>query len=256
MSKIHDASAVRPRLVRQAPDLRPEAVERLTRMYSEPRLLGTGSAEPVEIDPKVRISIAEGANLHRLLKESGARSSIEIGFAYGFSTVWLLDALAGRKDARHIAIDPFEEEIWDGIGLKQVELLGSEVSFEWIAQSSILALPELLARDMRADFVFIDSGHLFDETLVEFFLADKLLAVGGIMAFDDQWMPSMRSVTDFVLRNRSYERVKQPVRALCALRKTAEDKRHWEHFQPFRTSDPLPLAIANRIRRALPSLRA
>ena len=83
------------------------------------------------------------------------------------------------------------------------------MALEWICDSSVFALPDLIRRGHKADFVLINSRHLFDETLVEFYYADKLLPVGGIVAFDDIWMPSIRSVTNFVLRNRRYEVVKQ-----------------------------------------------
>jgi len=249
VNAIPDAQAVRRELARHAPHLADHARERLVQLYSEPLLPSTLGPEPVAIDPKVRISIAEGAALARLVRENGVRSSIEIGLAYGFSTVWLLEALSGQEGARHIAIDPFEEIEWAGIGLKQAELMESGVDFRWIGESSALALPALIREGVQADFVFIDSRHVFDETLVEFFLADKLLRVGGLLALDDQWMPSMQAVTNYILADRAYTRVPHPVRNLCVLRKLGEDERSWDHFRPFRTSSRHPLDMARRVKR-------
>ena len=250
-----DTTSVRAALRKNAPDLRPHAVDVLARMYSEPRLLGTESPEPVELQPKVRISIEEGANLYNLVRDRGLNSTIEIGFAYGFSTVWLLEALAATGAERHVAIDPYEKDVWRGVGLKQAELLDSGVAAEWICDSSVFALPDLIRRGHKADFIFIDSQHIFDEMLVEFYFADKLLTVGGLVAFDDMWMPAIRSVTNFVLRNRRYEVVRQPVKNLLVLRKAAEDERAWDQFRSFKTAEFLPQRLARTIKRTLSSAR-
>jgi len=72
------------------------------------------------------------------------------------------------------------------------------------------ALPRLCAEGERFDFVFIDGRHLFDCVLVDFFYVDRLLEVGGYVALDDLWMPAVRKVKSFILRNRSYELVPVP----------------------------------------------
>ena len=54
------------------------------------------------------------------------------------------------------------------------------------------------------DLVFIDGKHTFDFALVDFFYADLLVRVGGYVAFDDLWMPSILRAVNFVLRNRDY----------------------------------------------------
>jgi predicted O-methyltransferase YrrM len=251
MDTTADAASCRRELLRHAPALRPHAVDVLTRLYTEPRQPVTTGSEPVAIEREVRISIAEGAGLYDLVRRHRVSSAIEIGFAYGFSTLWLLEGLARVPGARHLAIDPFETQRWQGVGVRQVEALASEVAFELVERSSLLVLPELVAAGRAADFVFIDSRHVFDETLVEFVYADLLLPVGGILAFDDMWMPAMRAVREFVLRNRSYEQVPQPVRNLCVLRKTGGDERDWNHFVPFPTGGFAPLRWAKALRGRL-----
>jgi len=49
--------------------------------------------------------------------------------------------------------------------------------------------------------------HLFDFALVDFFYVDKMLRQGGFVAFHDMWMPSLRKLVSFIVRNRRYERV-------------------------------------------------
>jgi predicted O-methyltransferase YrrM len=84
------------------------------------------------------------------------------------------------------------------------------------------------------DFIFIDGAHRFDDVVVDFYLADKVLKVGGLMVLDDTWMASVASVANFILANRAYEIVEQKSPKMVALRKVADDARHWRHFRPFR----------------------
>jgi hypothetical protein len=58
------------------------------------------------------------------------------------------------------------------------------------------------------DFAFVDGRHHFDYVLVDFFYIDKLLRVGGYAVFDDLWLPQVRKVVSFVLRNRDYALVR------------------------------------------------
>ena len=67
-----------------------------------------------------------------------------------------------------------------------------------------LALTRLCAEGERIDFAFIDGNHRFDYTLVDFFYIDKMLRLGGHVAFDDLWIASVRKV------------VKTPAEALVA----------------------------------------
>ena len=69
---------------------------------------------------------------------------------------------------------------------------------------------------------------------MDFTLAAQLLDIGGIIAFDDLWMPSIRRVMRWVRRNRpDFEEVQVPPRNLGAFRKIAEDERHWRHYERF-----------------------
>ena len=65
-------------------------------------------------------------------------------------------------------------------------------------------LTELLAEGVRLDFVFHDGWHVFDQTLCDFLFIDKMLEVGGLLAFDDTTWPSMRKVLRYIVTNRAY----------------------------------------------------
>ena len=52
--------------------------------------------------------------------------------------------------------------------------------------------------------VYIDGWHTFDYALLDFFYADKLLDVGGLVGFNDCHYPSIERVLRFVARHRHY----------------------------------------------------
>ena len=205
-----------------------EAQAILDEMYNEPKL--PGSSGLVEIDPITRIDETKGAELNRLVRENGTKDSLEIGLAYGFSTIWIMDALA--SDGHHIALDPFQSPLWKGVGATQAQRLPGK-RFELLEDYSIHALSDFIRAGKRFDFIFIDGNHRFDDVLVDFYLSDQALKVGGLMVLDDMWMASIRSVASFVLANRAYEVVRQESPGILALRKLKDDDRSWRHFRPF-----------------------
>ena len=189
-----------------------------------------GGEGPVEIDAVTRVDKLAGAELNRLVREAGAKRSLEVGLAYGFSTIWIMDALA--EGGSHTAIDPFQSSYWSGVGATQARRLASR-NFQLIEDFSIHALSDLIRAGERFDFIFIDGNHRFDDVLVDFYLADQLLAEGGIMALDDSWMASIRTVANFVATNRAYEPVRQRSPGMAVFRKLRDDDRNWRHFRPF-----------------------
>jgi predicted O-methyltransferase YrrM len=167
------------------------------------------------------------------MRANSVKRSLEIGFAFGFSTIWMLDALRSRSDSQHIAVDLLEKTLWHGIGLTQVERLSFYKRFEWIENLSVHALSGLIRKDEEFDFVFIDGGHRFDEVIVDFYLADLLVRPGAIITLDDIWMPAVQAATKFILNNRAYELISQPAGNMMVLRKKRYDDRDWDHFNNF-----------------------
>jgi predicted O-methyltransferase YrrM len=223
---------------RLAPNIDKNIEEVLADMYSAEKLDGTASDQPIKLDGITRLSIAQGAQINQIIRNSETTKSLEIGFAYGFSTVWILDGLRSRRNSRHVAIDPFEITAWCGVGLQQVKRLSVAPNFEWINEYSILALSRLIKSGEKFDFVFIDGNHRFDDVLVDFYLSDQLVSPGGLMAFDDLFMPSVRTVISFVLTNRQYKILPQPARNMMVLKKLADDDRDWRHFESFKVANP------------------
>lgn len=205
----------------------------LRSMYSgEPQTGGDGAR--YALDAKTRISVKEGICLYRLCRERKVAATLEIGFAYGFSTLYFLAALAANSAARHVAVDPNENGSWHGIGARKVQEVGMRNAFRLVAEPSIVAIPQLMREGSYFDVVFVDGNHRFDDVLVDFTLAALVCKQGGLVILDDMYMPSIRKVVSFVRRNREdFVELPTPVDNISVFHKTGEDLRVWTHFEDF-----------------------
>ena len=147
--------------------------------------------------------------LYELVERSNATNGVEIGMAFGVSTVCLADALRKQAgaSARLISFDPTQRMAgsWNEAGLWQVERAGLSSIVELRDETSQRGLPKLVDSGYRCQIGFIDGWHTFDHTLIDFFYVDQMLDVGGHVVFDDTLYPSIHSVVRFVLANRNYE---------------------------------------------------
>jgi len=159
------------------------------------------------------ISKEEGLFLERLVTEVKPTVSLEVGLAYGVSTLFICQGLAGTNKPRHIVIDPNqfkptsgpEHDCYEGIGLYNLRRAGYEQMIEFHDAPSHLALPLLVENDVKLDFAFIDGWHTFDFACVDFFYVDMLLRPGGLVVLDDTDFPSVWKLARFIVRNRAYE---------------------------------------------------
>lgn len=209
-----------------------DVVRRLAAMYRGESQLGTDGARH-EIDRITRISALQGQQLFELHRRERPALSVEVGLAYGFSTLCFL-AAAREHGGRHVAIDPYAESSWHGIGLAHARAIAAEGTFEHLAAKSSTALPQLADAGPRAGLIYVDGNHRFDDVLVDAILADLLLDEGGLLLLDDTWMPSVQKVLRFLERNRTdYCREECAEKNLAVLRKVAQDERDWQHFVEF-----------------------
>jgi hypothetical protein len=231
------------------------------------------------------ISSFEGQFLQKLVRQVDPTVSLEVGLAYGVSALFICDALNVRHGTQHIAIDPNQNgeidptqhytsrgDSWGGIGISNLRRAGYGDIVRLIEAPSYRVLAELESASQRIDFAFIDGWHTFDFALLDLFFIDRMLNVGGIVAFDDTSFPAIRKVCRFVKTNLAYsvlyaegadpkpslkrrlaERLlrRSPFRKLLraevitsdssiglagaciAFRKEAEDSRVWNHFVDF-----------------------
>jgi predicted O-methyltransferase YrrM len=152
------------------------------------------------IDPE------EGLFLERIINADPAITrTLEVGCAYGLSSLHICTGLQGRLGARHTILDPFQNSQWDGTGIRNLEEAGVDY-FEWIEELSEIALPRLLEeREGGYDLVFVDGWHTLDHTLLDCFYATRLLRTGGYLVVDDIILPPVRRAMRYVAQYPCYK---------------------------------------------------
>ncbi|PSF35561.1 hypothetical protein C7H19_16260 [Aphanothece hegewaldii CCALA 016] len=205
-----------------------------------------------------------GLFLKETINKYSLKNTLEIGMAYGLSSLFICQAHQDAGSGYHTAIDPKQSQKWQSIGLLNIKRAGLENKLRFFEERSDKVLPQLFIQGEKIDFAFIDGNHLFDYTLVDFFYIDHLLSVGGYIAFDDIWMPSVRKVVSFVLTNRNYELIPVKIEEqlstqlwriskrfmqnpfeindlkfkmfssnVCLVKKISEDQRKWDFHRSF-----------------------
>jgi predicted O-methyltransferase YrrM len=145
----------------------------------------------------------EGEMMAALIESRGYERSLEIGCAFGLSSLFLCEALSRHASPRHTIIDPFQKTDWHGIGIHNLDKAGFGF-YELIEKPSELALPTLLEEKRTFQFALIDGMHTFDHALVDFFYVDRLLEVGGCVVFDDLQLPSINRLARYVAKYPNY----------------------------------------------------
>lgn len=244
-------------------------------------ILNTGATKTADGTGTVKvhsaISVSEGHLLQKLIRQADPTITLEVGLAYGVSALFICDALHVRNGTQHIAIDPNQHggpwgDSWEGIGIANIHRAGYGDIVRLVESPSFRALAELERSGQHLDFAFIDGWHTFDFTIVDFFFIDRMLQVGGVVAFDDSNLPAIRKVCRFVktnleysvvgtdgpegttplrrrvleriLRNEPFRRFTRPdviapdrsiglVGSCIAFRKEGADQRSWDHFVDF-----------------------
>jgi predicted O-methyltransferase YrrM len=149
---------------------------------------------------------AEGRLLQRVLEKLKPQATLEIGMAYGVSTIYICEALSKlAHPVTHIVLDPFQHGKWHGVGVRNVREAGFESYVQLLEERSEAALPKLLERGVRVDFALIDSLHTFEQCALEFYYVDRLLNLGGIVVFDDADWRSINRVVRLALSYGSYQ---------------------------------------------------
>ncbi|RZK12986.1 MAG: class I SAM-dependent methyltransferase [Flavobacterium sp.] len=151
--------------------------------------------------------IDQGLLLQRIIKEIKPKKSLEIGLAYGISSLFILEALEEIRGNKciHYIFDPSPDIYWNNIGLHNIKKAKYEhlVSFHKVLSED--GLIDLITRKERIQFAYIDSTKVFDVLLVDFYLINKLLDVGGVIIFDDCGFPGIRKLVRYISKLPFYE---------------------------------------------------
>ena len=207
---------------------------RLDSMYrNEPQIGKDGC--PFQIDHCTRIYQAAGMDIYDICMNAKATQTLEIGLAYGFSTLFFLESHMHNKGT-HTAIDPAQSGYWGGVGVVNADQfkLGPD-KFKFHEGMSYDVLPVLKNEHKAYDVIFIDGNHRFDDVLVDFILAVNICKINGYIILDDALMPSISKVISFIKNNRhDFEVVSLKSSNLAAFKRISHhDNRKWDYHIEF-----------------------
>lgn len=182
------------------------------------------------------MSLEQARTIRDHVSKFDLRRILEIGFMHGVSTCYLA-AIANETVGRVTSCDlptsadlhPTAEQLLERCGLRNlVELHRDSEGAEW-------RMMKFIQNRAEFDFIYIDAAHTLQSAGFEFFLAEKLLRVGGWILFDD---------LDYILEEQSHAHQPWAQRMTKEQRQTAQVRMVWEflakphpHFSNFIEQD-------------------
>ena len=151
------------------------------------------------------IPAEQGELLYSLIQYLKPQRTLEVGLANGVSALYIATALRDLGQGRHIAIDPYQRTDWRSVGWVSLSRASLQDFVTLDERPSHWAIPDLDEWGHKIQFAFIDGSHLMDYVMSDFMSIDRILDVGGLIAFDDSDWPAVNQVIRFALTNCSYE---------------------------------------------------
>lgn len=180
------------------------------------------------------INDKEGGFIERIIKKTPGKKVIEIGMAFGISTLHITSIIK-NTNGMCISIDPFQKSQWKNQGVKLIKENKLTKYHTLIQDKSYIALPELLTIHKNTfDFIFIDGWHTFDYTLVDFFYSDKLLKINGYILIDDIRHKGVQDFVKYISNNyKFYKIIPSNINTMICFQKNGEDNRPWDFHTSF-----------------------
>jgi predicted O-methyltransferase YrrM len=197
------------------------------------------------------VDSAEGDFLYRLISsDRSVTKTLEVGCAYGLSSLHICEALRDRPGVSHVIIDPKQTSVWHDIGVSHLKRAQIDF-FRFIYEPSELAMPDLLRNQPESfDLIFIDGWHTFDHTMLDLFYANRLIRIGGYIVIDDCTWQAVSAAVSYFLNYPAYEQVSEP--AIKASNSRMQVARISRALLPPRLAyGILPAAIYNRFYRRI-----
>lgn len=135
---------------------------------------------------RVSLPFHDADVLRDWLMAEQAQVVIEVGLAYGVSTLAIAEALVanGASDNAHVIIDAFQDQ-FDDAGWELLVSVGLSGLCSLKRERSQLFLATLAAEDFVADAAFVDGSHTFHNVFVDLFFLSELVRPGGLVILDD-----------------------------------------------------------------------
>lgn len=143
-------------------------------------------------------------------KDNGKLNILEIGLAYGTSSLILMNKLLKYKKSKsYDIIDMNQTKQWKSIGLKNIiaflKYENNNLDYKLYEDSSVIILPKMRK---KYDIIFIDGSH--DEKIViqDIMNSDKKLIINGLMIIDDVLHYGVKNaILQFFSNNKNYIKI-------------------------------------------------
>jgi hypothetical protein len=123
-----------------------------------------------------------GYFIYEIIKKNGFKKVFQNGIKNGIDSLYILEALKGKKD---FSLDIFNDNLfeWKGKGEK---LIRSEPSLDKFKKNIKVYAGNITKfieanKDTKYDLIYMNSSHLTDKLMMNFYLANKMLNVGGLV---------------------------------------------------------------------------
>jgi len=160
------------------------------------------------IEVNSNISLNEGIEIFKIIKQYKPKKVVEIGFATGISTLFILCAL--DKDATLFSIDPYQKIQWNKFGLINVDNILKEQNLPKTIHKFIEDYSNNFFTNTNKSFdlVFIDGDHSYEGTMIDLIGANKVLKKNGLMIIDDVIHNDVKkALSNFLEKNNNYKKI-------------------------------------------------
>jgi predicted O-methyltransferase YrrM len=160
-------------------------------------------AQGKEYELKAHTSPEQCSFLQKIIADIKPKAGIEVGLAYGISTVAILESFAKvSSEFKYFVLDPFQQD-WKDIGLENIKRSGLQNHVEFFNDYSDRVLPKLYLDGLKIQFAYIDSTKVFDILMVDAYYLFKMLDTGGVLVFDDVDFPGIRKLLRYLVQHPS-----------------------------------------------------
>lgn len=129
----------------------------------------------------------QGLFLQKIFDIIKPQRSVEVGFAYGISTLFILEKHREfNSDAcSHIVIEPKTDTYWGTAAEYNIGKEGLSKYLDIRRDRSDKILTKLYHENANVQYAYVDTTKQFDVVFQDFYFIDKILDVGGVFILDD-----------------------------------------------------------------------